>query len=135
MDPLDFLNTASSLVKSSAESDLRTSVSRSYYAVILFYRDYLAKKLGFLPENLRKIHQFIPECFGASGLKEAEKIELKINRAKAARHHADYKLSKKLSKTKAGDCLDLARELIAHPISIQVIAEAKKRVRTLRLIK
>ena len=139
MNPQDFLNTARSLVNSSAESDLRTSVSRSYYAVILFYRNYLAQKLGFSPEDLRTfVHTFVPECFTESGFAEGEKIGEKILRSKADRTRADYKLSETISKTKAEGCLNLATKLISNTLSSQVeqavLEQATTRAKARRLI-
>ena len=132
MDPKDFLNTASSLAGSSRESDLRTSVSRSYYAVILFFRNFFANKLGFWPEKIAsEVHKFVPECFNESGLEEAKKIGEKIKRCKTDRTTADYKLSKSISPNRAGDSLELAKELITKPLSANVEAaileQARKR--------
>jgi len=139
MDPQDFLNTADALVNSSEQSDLRTSVSRSYYAVILFYRDYFAGKLGFLPEKLRTaVHNFVPECFNACDPVEAKKIGEKINRLKQDRTNADYILSKTVSSAKAEDCLGLAKELIdcsiPSQIELAVLAQATTRAKAQRLI-
>jgi uncharacterized protein (UPF0332 family) len=139
VDPKEFLDTASSLVCSSTQPDLRTSVSRSYYAVILFFRDYLAQKVGFLPEKLESgVHKFVPECFSESGSDEAKTIGEKIKRACADRVNADYKLSKQLSKTKAGDCLDLASKLISTSLSFKaekaVLKQATARAKARKLI-
>jgi uncharacterized protein (UPF0332 family) len=134
MEPQDFLNTANLLVNSSKESDLRTSVSRSYYAVILFYRNYFAKAVGFLPDKLDyAVHNFVPECFSASASIEAKKIGEKIVRIKADRTSADYKLSKTVSRNKAGDCLKSARKLINDLIpngaKQEVLEQATKRAK------
>jgi len=139
MDPQDFLNTANVLVNSSEESDLRSSVSRSYYAVILFYRNYFAGKLNFLPEKLNPaVHKFVPECFNACDPVEVKKIGEKINRLKQDRTNADYILSKTVSSTKAKDCLRSAKELIDYSISnqteIAVLAQATDRAKARKLI-
>ncbi|MGD0784712.1 MAG: HEPN domain-containing protein [Sedimentisphaerales bacterium] len=139
MNPQDFLNTANVLVGSSNESDLRTSVSRSYYAVLLFYRSYLANKVGFMPEKLgAAVHKFVPECFNACGAVEVKKIGEKISRLKQDRTNADYILSKTVSSTKAKDCLESAKELISCSISNQneteVLAQATTRAKARQLI-
>jgi uncharacterized protein (UPF0332 family) len=140
MYPQDFLNTANLLVNSSEQSDLRTSVSRSYYAVILFCRDYFAKNVGFLPEDLSSaVHKFVPQCFNESGSVEAQKIGKKIERLKQERTNADYHtLSKTVSGTKAGDCLQLARKLIncliSKGVEQEVLAQAKTRAKARQLI-
>lgn len=139
MDPQDFLDTASSLVNSPREADLRTSVSRSYYAVILFFRNYFAKEVGFSPENPDfAIHKVIPEFFNISNSEEATKIGEKIKRLKAGRRDADYILSKVISGTKASDHLDLAKKLITCSITGDVekavLEHATKRARVRRLI-
>ena len=139
MNPQDFLDTANALAESSRQSDLRTSVSRSYYAVILFYRNYFASKIGFMPENLHSsVHTFVPECFSASELTESVKIGEKINRIKADRTKADYKLSKTISKTKAEDCLKIAKTLIEISMSDAdekaVLEQATKRAKARQLI-
>lgn len=139
MDPQDFLNTANLLVNSSKQSDLRSSVSRSYYAVILFYRDRFARAIGFLPEKLGPgVHRFVPECFKESDSVNAKKIGEKIERIKADRTNADYKLSKTVSGEKAGDCLKLARELLNYLISNGfekgVLEQAKTRAKARQLI-
>jgi len=117
MKPEEFLDTASSLVDSQSEADLRTSISRSYYAVILFYRNYIASKLNIPPKRIDSVHTFIPRCFEASPSPEAKKIGERIGRSKADRHIADYNLSRTVSKIKAEDSLRLARGLIETAIS------------------
>jgi len=139
MDPQEFLKTANVLVNSLEESDLRTSVSRSYYAVILFYRNYFAEKVGFLPEKLgAAVHTFVPECFNECNPDEAKKIGEKISRLKQGRTNADYILSKTVSSTKAKDCLGLAKELIDCSISNQtksaVLSQATARAKARKLI-
>jgi len=140
MDPKAFLDTARSLVSSSRESDLRTSISRSYYAVVLFYRNYFAEKLEIFPEKLNQcVHQFVPECFNGSSLTEAKKIGEKINRSKSDRTLADYHLSKSVSANRAADSLESAVELINNPISNQVegaiLEQARIRAKARQLIK
>ena len=140
MNPRDFLDTANALAGSSKQSDLRTSVSRSYYAVILFYRDYFARKLGFLAEELKGgVHQFVPECFNASQSTECMKIGEKIRRLYSHRTKADYRLSKTISKINAGDCLEFAKKLIDYHISDgdeeAVLEQARTRAKVRGLIR
>jgi len=139
VNPQDFLDTASALAVSSKQSDLRTSVSRSYYAVVLFYRNYFAKKLGFFPERLKyAVHKFVPECFSQSDSIICMKMGETINRIKADRTKADYILSKTISPTKAEDCLKLAQKLIANTLpdgdEEAVLEQARTRAKAQGLI-
>lgn len=131
MEPEEFLKTASLLVNSQSESDLRTSVSRSYYAVILFYRNYIASKLNIDPSRIEAVHRFVPECFNGSKLPEAKVIGEKIKTCKSDRTTADYKLLNNFPKNKAEDNLRRAKSLIEVPISAKIqeslLEEARKR--------
>lgn len=140
MDPKDFLYTAGLLSNSGKESDLRTSISRSYYAVLLFFRNYFANQLKFPPENLGSgVHKFVPECFSESESPNIKKMGAKINRMKGDRNKADYRLSEDISSQNAKDSLQSAKELISttisNPIKKEILGQARARAKVRRLIR
>lgn len=113
MDPKDFLLTASNLKDSQNESDVRTSIGRSYYSVFLYLREQL-KSLGFEKQCQpnQEAHEFICYSLENCGVKEGSKIGNKIRTLRQERRFADYDLSKLINKNKSCDIYSISCSLI-----------------------
>lgn len=113
MDPKDFLSTARNLKDSTSESDIRTSIGRSYYSVFLYLREQL-KSLGIekqvYPE--REAHEFISYSLEFCNIKEGSKIGNKLRSLRQYRKDADYNLSIAFSNTTSDDILLQSMSLI-----------------------
>jgi hypothetical protein len=65
MDPTDFIYKTAQLLSSveEEESHIRSSISRSYYGLFLYLREFLESEGVRLPDRKKKSHhQFILEC-------------------------------------------------------------------------
>jgi hypothetical protein len=113
MDPIDFLITAENLKDSTNESDIRTSIGRSYYSVFLYLREQL-KSLGVekkvKPKN--EAHEFVSYSLQFCDIPEGMKIGSKLNNLRQYRRDADYELSKVVPNTKSNDVFSLSKLLI-----------------------
>lgn len=79
IEPTDFLKTAHLLKEYSEEWNIRTVVNRCYYAIFLFFRNFLADNQVKIPDHKDKSqHTFISECLKKSKT-EAKKIEKRTN--------------------------------------------------------
>jgi len=113
LNPEEFFKTAEKLKDSDKEPDLRTSMGRSYYAVFLYFRDYLFE-LGLVPKiKNHEPHKFVLSCMSNSRVKEAQSLSTKLVELKQKRTKADYDLKIKVTNTEAEDVLEDAKEAIA----------------------
>ena len=113
MDPREFFKTAAFLNGQKDEHHKRTSISRSYYAVHLYIRDFISNTfLGgifFKTDTHKKILHCLQNC-------EAEEIKnlgVKLTNLLQARTDADYKMDKRITPTKSQDVYDDAMELLS----------------------
>ena len=99
MKAIRFLNTADNLKDSSHEADARTSISRSYYAIIHLVKEKLGQEeieIGRTQTHL--LYNIFHNCNN----KDVRAIGSQISTLHDARIKADYKLSEKVEKTLAG---------------------------------
>jgi len=91
MDGWDFLDTAQRLVNSPHEHDLRTSISRSYYAAFLALRDALMAA-GAPLHNKRDVHKDIVDAFISDrSTRDIYKLGERLDSLRTQRNHADYR--------------------------------------------
>jgi hypothetical protein len=93
VNPLEFLTvTANNLKNETNESDIRTSMSRSYYALYLEIRDKLVK-IGNIP--CPKDHGLISDVFFCSGIPaDTKEIGINLSTLREYRRQADYEMGK-----------------------------------------
>lgn len=131
MNGLDFFTTAKQLAKSDKESDLRSSIGRSYYSILHYLCEYIAKVADFKKEKVgTQIHKFVPECFNVCQNKEAKLIAMQFNKLKQKRTDADYKLNKTINQSISDDCIRLAQKIInidLNNFTEEIYQEAHKR--------
>ncbi len=85
----EYLRLAKSLARTSNEAELRSSISRAYYAVFNTARRIIVNKgLGYLPTWSHKDHKKVPEIF-EKYLKAVE-ISEGLKRLRNYRNKADY---------------------------------------------
>jgi len=113
VDPLDFLRTAELLVEEEQECHIRTAIGRSYYAVFLFFRKFLAEHgLKKTKQPSKGVHAFVQQCFTFCNIKEGAKAARRLNDLNQSRTDADYKLEKQLSTNESSDALALAKKAV-----------------------
>jgi len=86
MNPLDFLDLAEKLEFSSSEAEIRTAISRAYYAVY----NYIKADLVGLDEYLQ--HDILINCITETRVERFEYLGKDIRDLMAARRRADYKM-------------------------------------------
>jgi len=113
MDPTEFLKTAELLKTHTEQPHLRTSVGRSYYAAILFFRECL-KNLGLEKKKhpSQQAHDFVIQCLRFSGVTEAVKASQYLKDLQQIREDADYHLERIFSQNDAEDTFVKAQKLI-----------------------
>jgi HEPN domain-containing protein len=99
MKAIRFLNTAKKLKENTPEEDARTSISRSYYAIILLVKEKLGQEA--IEINRNQTHSLHNIFYGCKKDK-VKAIGGHISTLHDARIKADYKLSEKVEKTLAG---------------------------------
>ena len=131
MDPKDFFKTADYLKKQDGEHHIRTSISRSYYAIHLHIRVFISKT--FLGGKIFKNdpHQKILHCLQFCDAPDIKSIGVVLSGLLQARTDADYKMTKKITPTKCQDIYDDATDLlsdfeekIAIPTNRQMFAKS-----------
>ena len=86
MNPLDFLDLAEKLEFSNSEAEIRTAISRAYYAVY----NYIKADLVGLDEYLQ--HDILINCITETKIERFEYLGKDIRDLMAARRRADYKI-------------------------------------------
>ena len=98
MEPLRFLRTADRLKDTCREEDSRTSISRSYYAIIHFIKDILSNAgVSIGRRQTHKLYNLFLECRNSN----VRAIGLHISSLHDERIKADYEFSKKVQKQHA----------------------------------
>jgi len=92
-DPTDFRRLASRLLRNSKSdaADCRTAVSRLYYYVFLFARNYLEPH--FIFSKVGAVHEEVQLLFQNASNPLAMQIAVKISALRAQRNTADYDLA------------------------------------------
>jgi hypothetical protein len=94
MDPQEFLQLASELVRGSRAAELRTAISRAYYAVYNVSVEILAG-MGFRIDRGPGGHGDVQKYLGNSRDPEVEKIGSQLVDLHGRRIRADYRLDNK----------------------------------------
>jgi len=129
INPTDFYKTAGLLANSNDECHIRTSISRSYYGLFLYIRDYLVSQgVKLPPHNEKSHHSFIRECIkksrfykdkkesGNTNKKGVDKIIVGILKRfetlQSNRFRADYELTLLYRQKDSEDNLRLAKTAV-----------------------
>ena len=111
MDPLDFLKVACNLHESDHESDRRTSIGRSYFALF----NYLRRKV----ESVKNVpasdeaHQAVVHYLEGANDRDLQSVGQSLRNLRASRNKADYHLD----------------ESVGHDASRVALARAKRAVK------
>jgi uncharacterized protein (UPF0332 family) len=113
VNAIAFLRTADLLIKQTEEAHLRTSIGRSYYAALLYFRERL-KKIGLekTKQPSREAHTFVIKCLEWSQLKEGNKASRYLRDLQQVREDADYDLETNFSRNDAEDAFLKAQKVI-----------------------
>ncbi len=85
----EYLRLAKDLAKKSGEAELRSAISRAYYAVFIKARNLLISR-NVLVTRSGMDHQLVPETLKARGKKKAKMVGLSLERLRDDRRRADY---------------------------------------------
>ena len=108
MKAIRFLDTADKLKDSTPEADARTSISRSYYAIIHLVKEKLGQEeIEIDKKQTHNLHNFFFNCRS----RDVRAIGEHISTLQHARIKADYKLSEKVKKIHARTNYRIARKI------------------------
>jgi uncharacterized protein (UPF0332 family) len=92
MEPKAFLDLAQNLSKEEKdEASLRSSVSRSYYALFHIMRQFIDKNVERIPKNADahgKVHNYLFNC----NISEVKLLAMDLNSLRTERNDSDYDL-------------------------------------------
>jgi hypothetical protein len=130
MDPREFQVLASQLVSRNRPADIRTAISRAYYAVFNVGVEVL-NEFGFTISEGPSGHGEVRFRLSNSGDSEVVKIGSKLKDLHTGRLHADYRLARKdVENQKVAQALvQLAEKMI------QTLDECRSQPRRLQIIK
>lgn len=117
MDPLDFLQTATALLQSNREADWRTSASRSYCALFHVFRDLFQTRLGSLlarAKQRKPRHEWIVRILRACDDRGVVALGDMLKDLLLTRRDADYELSVPVTRERAAETLEDARDLLSE---------------------
>ncbi len=114
----DFLELAKDLQQKSAmgyfpEAAQRTAVSRAYYAVFCYLRDYAATNLGFAPQRSSRDHRLLREHLMGMGEGWAEIAE-QLEDLRKWRNMCDYDATVNNLQELVALALDLAEDIFGQ---------------------
>ncbi|MBN2018708.1 MAG: hypothetical protein JW749_00610 [Sedimentisphaerales bacterium] len=110
MNPTDFFKTASLLRNKKHQEHLRTSIGRSYYATLLYFRERLKSKgLEKTIQPTQSIHAFVIDCLQYSEISEGQKAAIYLRDLQQVRENADYQLDMVFKRNDADDALKKAK--------------------------
>ena len=114
MNHLDFLDTATRLMArdTPTEADIRSAISRSYYAV---YHHVLAwwKSNNRFPNYRDRGHAKIQMAFFNAGMPESRNFSIELKKLSAHRQEADYELTIEFNLKRGWAIVNLAHRTIA----------------------
>ena len=126
MDPRDFLKTAAHLKDQDGEHNMRTSISRSYYAVHLHIRHFISEKFLGGKKFTSSPHEQVLRCLQFSDAKDIKKIGETLSYLRQDITDAGYKMAKKITSNKCQDVYDEANDLLSEFESTIAIASNKQ---------
>jgi len=106
MNPLDFLDLAEKLEFSNSEAEIRTAISRAYYAVY----NYIKADLVGLDEYLQ--HDILINCITETKIERFEYLGKDIRDLMAARRRADYKIGVSFSNKTCETIINKSKNVI-----------------------
>ena len=93
---------------------MRTSVSRSYYGIFLYFRNYFsAHRIHKIKEPRKQVHLFVRETFRQSNSRTGSKLAEKLQDLSEKRRQADYELEMPFTLEDAEDALEIAQKTIS----------------------
>ena len=114
MNPAEFLHTAQDLTNGTRESDYRSSISRSYYAVFLSLREFLDQNgLKKTKSPNLQAHEFVEQCLEWCEIKAGIKVATILNQLKKHRKFSDYDLHIAISQQDSSDVFQKAHKAIS----------------------
>jgi hypothetical protein len=137
MEPEDFFKTAELLNSHrDEEANVRTSISRSYYGIFLYFREYLSKHgICKTKKPKEQVHDFLRDVLRYSNSTEGSILGDILGDLSQRRKDADYELARKFTPEDGEDALCIAQGAISDYVKIdpaeekKLLANAKKRVR------
>ena len=112
MNPKDFIETAAHLKDQDGEHYVRTSISRSYYAVHLHICQFISKAFLGGKKFKHNRHKNILHCLNRCDAKDIKEIGAMLSDLLQGRIDADYKMDKIITPQKCEDIYDDACELL-----------------------
>jgi uncharacterized protein (UPF0332 family) len=112
MDPIDFFKTAAYLKDHKDEPHIRTSISRSYYAVHLHIRHFISHTFLAGKKIRNDPHKTVLKCLQQCQAEDIKNIGVMLSDLLTARTDADYEMSKNISPNHCQDIYDQANELL-----------------------
>jgi uncharacterized protein (UPF0332 family) len=126
MKPRDFRTLAFTLVGNNDEADLRSAISRGYYAAFHVASDFFTA-LGFRVPNAEQAHAYLRLRLSNCGDPHVVRGRRRLNRLRQQRNLADYDLRHPVSSASAlsevregGKIIDLLDALIPGPRLTQI---------------
>jgi len=113
MDPKDFFKTAAFLNEQKDEHYIRTSISRSYYAVHLYISHFISNTFLGRKKFKNAPHMNVIHCLQRCDAKDIKSIGVMLLTLLQARTDADYKMSKTITPNKSQDIYDDANDLLS----------------------
>ncbi len=110
MDPLDFLKVASSLCDSDDESERRTSIGRSYFALFNYLRLSL-EPVRNVPTS-DEAHRAVAYYLGNANNRDLASVEQSLRDLRVSRNAADYKLDKNVDHAASRTALTRAQRAV-----------------------
>jgi uncharacterized protein (UPF0332 family) len=112
MQWVEFLDTAGRLSAGSTEGDWRSAISRSYYAVFHYFREFLLAHgldIGRGGQSHFNLYAGLNNC----GIASVIPFALRINNLRSNRVEADYNLRGRVLQPLAGSCVREAHAVVA----------------------
>ena len=108
----DFLDTANRLIAGATEGDWRSAISRSYYAIFHYFREWLLLA-GVDVGNGPQAHHNLYAAFLHCGVPAVASIARRIDDLRTARNRADYDIARAMPRTRAAPFVVEASSVVA----------------------
>ena len=112
MEGKEFLTVAQKLVQMRSEAAIRSSVSRTYYAVFITGRK-LLRELGIYLPNDASVHEHVYRLLHNAGLSEIKELAEWLRKLRSKRLQADYDMEIREFQSHLNCELDLVRAKFA----------------------
>jgi uncharacterized protein (UPF0332 family) len=128
----EFLDTAKHLITRTTEGDWRSAVSRSYYAIFHFFREWLLGE-GINIGKGAQAHNSLYVGLWNTGIPAISPVGNRIDNLRDARNDCDYELSARVTQIDASDLVNEAQSIITDfqaaisAIGPSMVAQAVRR--------